>query len=60
MAKINVKETIIKYESKINHHYDMSIDDIRTIINISESTTEMIMNAFVFGYAQATKAKKKK
>lgn len=57
--RINTINTIEKYIGKINPRYDMTVSDVQNIYeNAHGDTFEMITSAFVFGYAQGTKAEK--
>ena len=62
MAKINTMKTIElwKRENAINPNYDLRLHSIEEIYKSSKNVVEMIISAFIFGYAQGTKAEKKK
>ena len=59
MSKMNVMKKIQEMRGNINPYYDMSIEDMITIINNSNEGFE-IANAFNFGYIQGMKAQKAK
>lgn len=60
MAKLDVMKTIKKFEcGGINLRYDIGLEDVLLILDNSKGgKAEAVVNAFVFGYAQATKAHK--
>ena len=59
MAELNVLKTIKEIRGKINKNYDLKINDIKVIANNSHDQFDLIVNAFIFGYAQGMKACKK-
>lgn len=56
--QINTMKLIEEYktEGKINPRYDATVRSIDDIYKNSCDTFNLICNAFVFGYAQGTKA----
>ena len=60
MSKMNVMKKIQEMRENINPYYDMSIEDMITIINNSNEGFEIVSNAFNFGYIQGMKAQKAK
>lgn len=56
---VNALKLIEITKGNINSNYVMSIDNIFDIKNSSKDIYSIIYNAFVFGYAQGTKAQKK-
>lgn len=56
---VNALNLIKITKGNINSNYVMSIDNVFDIENGSKDTYDLIYNAFVFGYAQGTKAQKK-
>ena len=54
----NTVKIIESYRGKINPRYDLGHIDIQAIYKNSESTFNMVCNAFMFGYAQGVKATK--
>ena len=59
MSKLNIERTINETKGKINQYYDLRIDDIKTIMNISKDQYDLIANAFCLGYAQGLKLGRK-
>ncbi len=60
MAALNVAKTIKDYKGtgKINTHYDLCVSYFEVIERMSNCYYDLICNAFIFGYAQGTKATK--
>ena len=55
----NVLQIIEKTKGNINPRYDMDLGDMNTIYHSGNHITDIIYNAFRFGYAQGAKAQKK-
>lgn len=55
---VNTMKTIEQTHGKINARYDMCNANILDIANSTSNKYEMIMDSFVFGYAQGMKAAK--
>lgn len=60
MSKMNVMKNIQEMKGKINPNYDMSIENIQTLVNNSDEGLDLVSNAFTFGYIQGMKAQKAK
>lgn len=60
MSKMNVMKNIQEMKGKINTNYDMSIENIQTLVNNSDEGFDLVSNAFTFGYIQGMKAQKAK
>ena len=60
MSKMNVMKNIQEMKGKINPNYDMSIENIQTLVNNSDKGFDLVSNAFIFGYIQGMKAQKAK
>lgn len=60
MSKMNVMKKIQEMKWKINPNYDMSIENIQTLVNNSDEGLDLVSNAFTFGYIQGMKAQKAK
>lgn len=60
MSKMNVMKKIQEMRGKINPYYDMSIENIQTLVNNSDEGLDLVSNAFTFGYIQGMKAQKAK
>lgn len=60
MSKMNVMKNIQEMKGKINPNYDMSIENIQTLVNNSDEGSDLVSNAFTFGYIQGMKAQKAK
>lgn len=60
MSKMNVMKNIQEMKGKINPNYDMSIENIQTLVNNSDEGFDLVSNAFTFGYIQGMKAQKAK
>lgn len=61
MAVINTMKTIEQWRKNegFNTHYDLYIRNIEDIYKNNTNVVEMIIDAFVFGYAQGSKAERK-
>ena len=57
---MNVMKNIQEMKGKINPNYDMSIENIQTLVNNSDEGLDLVSNAFTFGYIQGMKAQKAK
>lgn len=60
MSKMDVMKNIQEMKGKINPNYDMSIENIQTLVNNSDEGVDLVSNAFTFGYIQGMKAQKAK
>lgn len=60
MSKMNVMKNIQDMKGKINPNYDMSIENIQTLVNNSDEGFDLVSNTFTFGYIQGMKAQKAK
>ena len=60
MSKMNVMKNIQEMKGKINPNYDMSIENIQTLVNNSDEGFDLVSNDFTFGYIQGMKAQKAK
>ena len=60
MSKMNVMKKIQEMRGKINPNYDMSIENIQTLVNNSDEGFDLVSNVFTFGYIQGMKAQKAK
>lgn len=56
----NTMKVIENTYGNINPYYDMSCNNINDIYHSNKNTFDMICDAFIFGYAQGTKATKSK
>ena len=55
---VNTMKTIEQTHGRINPRYDLCKQNILDIANSTLNQYEMIMDSFVFGYAQGVKAAK--
>lgn len=59
MAQVrNTIKLIKETTGKINVYYDMYASNMKDILNESREPADLIINSFVFGYAQGMKAAK--
>lgn len=57
--QIDTIRTVNKYKRQINPRYEMCVSDMYAIQEASNELFDVIYNAFVFGYAQGSKATRK-
>lgn len=60
MSKMDIMKKIQEARGGINSYYDMSIENIQTLVNNSDEGFDLVSNAFTFGYIQGMKAQKAK
>ena len=56
---INTMKTISNFKGQINTRYSMCVSDMYAIQRASNELFDVMYNAFVFGYAQGSKATRK-
>lgn len=56
---INTMKTISNFKGKINTRYEMCVSDMCAIQEASNELFDVMYNAFIFGYAQGSKATRK-